>query len=134
MSHSQQIIQAVSAWEGITVHPHRFGGTQFNLGKVEIGHIHGSHMADIPFTVPLRAALVSAGETDPHHLLPQTGWTSFYLRQEKDAAQVVKLLRLSYLQKRLSRAKGAERTQLEDALTALDVDERVKALLVNKVR
>ena len=29
-----KIQEAVLAWEGVTAHPHRFGGTEFQLGNV----------------------------------------------------------------------------------------------------
>lgn len=27
-------------WGGVTMHPHRFGGTEFQLDGNEIGHLH----------------------------------------------------------------------------------------------
>ena len=33
--------EEVSAWPGVSVHPHRFGGREFKFGKAEIGHVHG---------------------------------------------------------------------------------------------
>jgi predicted DNA-binding protein (MmcQ/YjbR family) len=38
----------------------------------------------------------AAGRAKPHHLLPETGWVSFYLRQPDDVAQAIELLRLSF--------------------------------------
>jgi hypothetical protein len=45
----RQIEEAVLGWDGVTVHPHRFGGVEFRLGKVELGHLHGDGLADLPF-------------------------------------------------------------------------------------
>ena len=57
---AQRIIDIVSAWDGIEAQPHRFGGVEFALGKVEIGHIHPDmELVDIPFTKRTREALVS---------------------------------------------------------------------------
>ena len=44
-----QINATVMQWPGVTAHPHRFGGTEYRLGKRELGHIHGDHLVDIPF-------------------------------------------------------------------------------------
>src|SRR5438046_6879141 len=102
---SQRVIEAVSVWDGITTQPHRFGGVEFNLGKVEVGHIHvGSGLVDIPFTRRTREALVAAGEAKPHHILPESGWISFWMRSAADVDQAIRLYRLSYLQKRFRRA------------------------------
>ena len=43
------ITHAVLSWDGMAVAPHRFGGTEFRIGKREVGHIHGDSLVDIPF-------------------------------------------------------------------------------------
>ena len=93
----EQIKQVVSSWPGVSAHPHRFGGTEFVLGeRREIGHMHSDRMADIPFSTKIRAELVAAGRAEPHHILPQSGWVSFYLRTEVDVDRAIELFRLSY--------------------------------------
>ena len=61
-----------------------------------MGHIHGDHMLDIPFPKKVRDELVAAGMAEPHHLLPDTGWISFYLRESADVERAIALLRRSY--------------------------------------
>ncbi len=104
----------VSSWEGITTRPHRFGGIEFRLIKqvsatktttVEIGHLHGNGMIDIPFNTQLRECLVAEGKANPHHMLPETGWVSYFMRGEADVDGALWLLRLSYLHHRLSDQK-----------------------------
>ncbi len=90
------ITNAVTAWEGVTAAPHRFGGVEYRIGKREIGHIHGDHLVDIPFPKKVRDEIVAAGRAQPHHILPETGWVSFYLRQEEDVEQAIALLHESY--------------------------------------
>jgi predicted DNA-binding protein (MmcQ/YjbR family) len=92
----QSIKTAVSAWNGVTAHAHRFGGTEFRLGDREIGHVHGDGLVDIPFPTKIRNALVAAGEAAPHHVLPDTGWVSFYIHKADDVARAIGLLRRSY--------------------------------------
>ena len=91
-----RITQTVTSWEGVTVAPHRFGGVEYVIGKREVGHIHGDHMVDIPFPKKVRDVLVAEGRAQPHHLLPETGWISFYLRQEEDVEKAIALFRESY--------------------------------------
>ena len=90
------ITEAVTSWPGVTAHPHRFGGVEYGIGRREIGHIHGDHLVDIPFPKRVREEIVAAGRAQPHHILPETGWVSFYLRQETDVEQAIALLRESY--------------------------------------
>jgi len=80
----ETITHAVSAWEGVTVQPHRYGGVEYVIGRREIGHIHGDHMVDIPFPKKVRDEIVQAERAQAHHILPESGWVSFYLRQPED--------------------------------------------------
>jgi hypothetical protein len=92
----ETIVQEVSTWETVTAHPHRFGGTEFRIGNREVGHIHGDYMVDIPFPTKVRDDLVAGGRAEPHHILPDTGWVSFYIRKPDDVQAAVELLRLSF--------------------------------------
>jgi hypothetical protein len=90
----------VSQWEQVAATPHRFGGTEFNVGNVEIGHIHNYNgMVDIPFTVKVREVLVVEGLADYHHLLQDSGWITYFVRDENSLQHALWLMRLSYLQK-----------------------------------
>jgi Luciferase len=90
------IEQEVASWPGVTVAPHRFGGVEFRVGRRELGHLHGSRLADLPFPVRIRERLVAEGKAEPHHVLPDTGWVSFRIRSAGDAAAAVELFRLNY--------------------------------------
>ena len=61
------------SWPDVTVGRHRFGGRAFRVGKIEIGHLHGSDVADFPFPLAIRDELVSRGKVSPHHHLPDSG-------------------------------------------------------------
>lgn len=105
----EAITKAVLAWPEVTAHPHRFGGTEFQLGKRELGHIHGDTLVDIPFPTKVRNELVAAGRAQPHHVLPESGWISFYIQQPEQVAEAIALLRHSYdLAMRQFRARMAE--------------------------
>jgi len=92
----ETIKTTVSAWDGITAHAHRFGGTEYRLGDREIGHVHGDGLVDIPFPTKVRNEIVSAGQAQPHHVPPDSGWVSFYIRESEDIERAIALLRRSY--------------------------------------
>ena len=100
----KRILQAIRAWsdpassvvQAVEAGPHRFGGTEFRLGTREIGHVHGDYLVDIPFPKCVRDAVVEAGEAEPHHILPESGWVSLYLRTSEDVERAIRLLRRSY--------------------------------------
>src|SRR5215471_19306145 len=92
----ERIDAALQAWPAITSQPHRFGGTEYNLGRREIGHVHGDSLVDIPFPKKVRNELVTGGRAEPHHILPDSGWVSIYLRQASDVERAIELLRLSF--------------------------------------
>jgi hypothetical protein len=102
-----RIEQAVSGWEGVTAHSHRFGGVEFRLGKVELGHIHGDHLADLPFPTKLRNELVEHKRAQPHHVLPKSGWVSRRIESATDVDDVIELFRLNYDRLMARRASGA---------------------------
>jgi len=69
---------------------------EYQLGTRELGHIHGDHLVDIPFPKKVRDEIVNTHLAEPHHILPETGWVSFYLRQEEDIPKAIELLQHSY--------------------------------------
>jgi hypothetical protein len=106
---------AVMAWPGVEAHSHQFGGTEYRLGRREIGHVHGDWLADLPFPTRVRDALVAAGRAEPHHVLPESGWVSFFLRAPGDVERAVALFRESY---ELAREQQARRSSAEQRSSA----------------
>lgn len=97
VSNAQKTItQTLAAWDGVSTVPHRFGGVEYRLGTRELGHIHGDHLLDIPFPKKVRDEIVNSGLAEPHHILPETGWVSFYLQEAGDVQKAVELLRRAY--------------------------------------
>ena len=80
----------------VTESPHRFGGTEFRLGRRELGHLHGERMADLPFARRVRDELIDAGRAEPHHVLPDSGWVTRRVHGPEDVAAIVALFALSY--------------------------------------
>jgi hypothetical protein len=81
---AQRIEQEVLSWPKVSAHPHRFGGVEYQVNGHEIGHVHGDQLADLPFPVRVRRELVAAGRASLHHILPDTGWVSYYIRSAAD--------------------------------------------------
>jgi hypothetical protein len=102
------IEREVGSWEGVSVHPHRFGGVEFRIGKRELGHLHET-WADLPFTPRIREMLVQTGRAEPHRFGVR-GWVSRELDDE-----VVELFRLSYERARVAQNVRVSRDQLGEA-------------------
>jgi hypothetical protein len=93
---AERITREILRWPGTSSQPHRFGGVEFRYAGHELGHLHGSRQADLPFPVRVREELVASGRVSPHHILPQTGRVTYYISGEDDLARVVALFRLNY--------------------------------------
>jgi hypothetical protein len=102
------IEREVGSWQGVTVHPHRFGGVEFRLGKRELGHLHET-WADLPFTSRIREMLVETGRAQPHKFGVR-GWVSQALDDE-----VIELFRLSYERALVAQNVRESRDQLGEA-------------------
>ncbi|MGZ4319827.1 MAG: luciferase domain-containing protein [Gaiellaceae bacterium] len=114
MDAAQAIAEAVSAWDGVTAAPHRFGGLELRYGRRELGHTHAGSV-DLAFPRPVRNMLVETGRAEPHHVLPDSGWVTFRVRSEADVAEAVELFRLAY-----ERARVAEQVRRTGRSSASD--------------
>lgn len=90
------IREAVMSWPGVKAAPHRFGGTEYRLGRKEMGHVHGNRLADLPLPRKLHDEVIAAGRAEPHHVLPETGWVSCWMARPEDAPGVIELFRMQY--------------------------------------
>jgi hypothetical protein len=92
----RRIVEAAGQWADVEIRPHRYGGLEFRLGRRELGHIHGDRLLDIPFPKSVRDEVVASGQAEPHHILPDSGWISLFLRVEEDVPRAIQLLERSY--------------------------------------
>ena len=104
-----RIEREVTSWDGVSAHPHRFGGREFRLGRRALGHLHGERWADLLFHRGVRDMLVETGRAEPHPVLPESGWVSKQIRDERDAAEAVELFRLAWERARVAENVRAER-------------------------
>ncbi len=58
----------------------------------------------LTFPIRMREELVESGKAHLHHVLPQTGWVSYYLSGEEDVAGALDVFRKNY--ERLTARKG----------------------------
>ena len=89
---SKRIESTLQTCPGITAQPHRYGGTEYRLGRREIGHVHTDRLVDIPFPKKIRDVLVTNGQAELHHILPESGWVSIHLNQASDVERAIELL------------------------------------------
>ena len=95
----ESIQKEILSWPFVTAEVHNFGGIEFRLNKREMGHIHGERLVDLPFPTKIRNELVNSGRVSPHHVLPQSGWVSYWINNgEKDVPVVLELFRMRYEQ------------------------------------
>jgi hypothetical protein len=74
---------------------HRYGGTGFVVGETELGHVHGNGLVDVFVGRTCRDEVVQSGKALPHHVFPKSGWVSFWMKDERDVAVALDLLRMA---------------------------------------
>jgi hypothetical protein len=96
VSTGEHISAVVRSWPGVEAAPHRFGGTEFRLGRRELGHLPGDRIADLPFPRRVRDELIAEGRARPHHVLPHSGWITVSIGSAEEAERAVELFRMAY--------------------------------------
>ena len=103
----ERVAGEVLEWQGVTTGDTGRGGLQFSYGRIELGHLHGSSVADLPFPKKVRDELIAQGMASVHPPLPDSGWVRRRMDGPEDAQAVIELFRMNY-----DRAKArAERRQ-----------------------
>ncbi len=127
-NHLKMLEEEVSAWRGISVQPHRFGGKEFLFGSAEVGHMHEGGVVDIPFPRPIRDVLLAEHLAEEHRWVPDSGWITFRVRSEEDLQHAVWLMRLSYLRYTLKAADDPHKL-LDQESGQLRLSSQFKSLL-----
>jgi hypothetical protein len=97
MTHLNRFREQVLEWPGVSIHPHRFGGTEFRYDKAEIGHVHNNGILDIPMPRAIHDTLLEQGLAEQHRWMPDSGWITYYIRSERELQHGLWLARISYL-------------------------------------
>ena len=118
-------------WPGVTAEPHRFGGIEYRYGRKEMGHVHGDRLADLPFPRRIHDQVIAAGQAQPHHVLPETGWVSRWITSADEAEGGHRPLpdQLRPLRDQTRwRGRLCEKSQQTDPLPALHDGRRARRL------
>jgi hypothetical protein len=128
MKHLKNLEDEFSTWANVSVHPHRFGGTEFRVGSAEVGHVHTGGVVDIPFPRSVRNLLLAEGLAEEHRWVPNSGWITFRVRSDEDLRHALWLMRLSYVRYALKTASDP-RGLLKQESEKLHLSPQLKSLL-----
>jgi Luciferase len=94
---SERITEEVTSWPGVAAGPGRRGEFAFTVGKREIGHLHGDHVAHFGFPKDVWSLLFEQGRIDYHPVFPgRPGFGARTIETEADVDDVIALIRLNY--------------------------------------
>ena len=94
---SELITNEVTSWPGVEAGVGRRGEFAFTVGRREIGHLHGDHVAHFGFPKQVWAALHEQKRIDYHPVFPgRPGFGARRIENEADVRDVIELLRLNY--------------------------------------
>jgi hypothetical protein len=94
---SEQIIEAATAWPGVTAVQGDRGELSLRIGRREIGHLHGDRTAHFGFPKEVAAELKEQGRLGPHPAFPdKLQWGGRQIASDDDVRDVIALLRLNY--------------------------------------
>jgi hypothetical protein len=94
---SRQITDEVTSWPGVEAGPGRRGEFAFRVGRREIGHLHGDHVAHFGFPKQVWTGLFEQGRIDYHPVFPgRPGYGARRIEDEDDVRDVIELMRLNY--------------------------------------
>ena len=96
-TNSQTIADEVTSWPGIAIDSDEPGELAFKLGRREIGHLHGEHVAHFSFPKQTWAELMGQHRIEPHPVFPdKRGPAARRIDTDDDVRDVITLLRLNY--------------------------------------
>ena len=94
---SEVITTEVSAWPGVQAGVGSRGEFAFSVGRREIGHLHGDHVAHFGFPKQVWALLFEQKRIDYHPVFPgRPGFAARRIENDADVRDVIELLRLNY--------------------------------------
>lgn len=94
---SRRIVEAVTAWDGVTAGTDSRGKLSFRVGGREIGHLHGEVAAHFFFGRKLWSELKAARRIADHPIFPgRQGPAARRMASEEDVREVIALMRLNY--------------------------------------
>ena len=97
MTTSEQITNEVTSWPGVEAGFGARGEFGFRVGRREIGHLHGDHVAHFGFPKDVWQEQFDQGRIDYHPVFPgKPGYGARRIENEEDIGDVIELMRLNY--------------------------------------
>jgi len=97
MTTSENITAAATSWPGVEAGIGNRGEYGFRVGRREIGHLHGDHIAHFGFPKDVWQDLFDQGRIDYHPVFPgKPGYGARRIETDEDIRDVIELLRLNY--------------------------------------
>jgi hypothetical protein len=94
---SERITEEVTSWPGVEAGPGTRGEFSFRVGRREIGHLHGDHVAHFGFPKDVWGELFEQGRIGYHPVFPgRPGFGARRIETDDDVAEVIALMRLNY--------------------------------------
>jgi hypothetical protein len=94
---SERIAHEVTSWPGVEAGVGERSEFAFKVGRREIGHLHGDHVAHFGFPKGVWAGLFEEGRIDYHPVFPgKPGFAARRIETPDDIDDVIALLRLNY--------------------------------------
>jgi Family of unknown function (DUF5519) len=62
---SDKAQQELLSWPRVTMHNPRFGGVEFCINRMEIEHLYGDQLADLPFPKDVGRKLIEEAHASP---------------------------------------------------------------------
>ena len=97
MTKSEQITREVTSWPGVEAGNGTRGEFGFRVGRREIGHLHGDHVAHFGFPKDVWQELFDQGRIEYHPVFPgKPGYGARRIENDDDIRDVIELMRLNY--------------------------------------
>ena len=97
MTKSEQITKEVTSWPGVEAGIGTRGEFGFRVGRREIGHLHGDHVAHFGFPKDVWQELFDQDRIDYHPVFPgKPGFGARRIENDEDVRDVIELIRLNY--------------------------------------
>jgi hypothetical protein len=100
MGDAKNTFEDLRAWilklSEVSESPHRFGGTEFQVGGIEFMHSHGPSLLDIRLSKEDQASVLKTGEALRHRFAPQAGWVSLRIDKPEDLVNSRNIIQLAY--------------------------------------
>lgn len=111
---SERIGNEVKSWPGVSTGETARGGPGFYYGRVELGHLHGSSFADLPFPKKVRDELIEEGRASVHPPLPESGWVRRPMDGPGDVEAVIELFGMNYQRAKARDERRADKSKAKE--------------------